>query len=51
MIYTYFSPEVEFCGSNNSFICYNNGYCANGLCVCPYPYTGYDCTGYDYSEC
>ena len=35
--------ELEVCGLYNETICYNNGTCINGLCVCPSPYTGYDC--------
>ena len=36
--------EVEVCGTYNQVTCYNNGTCYNNSCVCPYPYTGYDCS-------
>ena len=36
--------ELEVCGLYNETICYNNGTCINGLCVCPSSYTGYDCS-------
>ena len=32
------------CGTYNQVTCYNNGTCYNDSCVCPYPYTGYDCS-------
>ena len=35
---------VEVCGPYNNTICYNNGTCQSGSCVCPSPYTGYDCS-------
>ena len=36
--------ELEVCGIYNHTICYNNGTCDNNTCICPYPYTGYDCS-------
>ena len=38
---------LEVCGADhNRTICYNNGSCVNGTCVCPAEYTGPSCIDY-----
>ena len=38
---------LEVCGADhNRTICYNNGSCVNGTCMCPAGYTGLSCSNY-----